>query len=509
MNAQNKNRMLYLTIFILSLVEFLQSSMTAFAAGPIMGEVSISPEDFSLIASAYASGAILAISMQRWFIERIGGRRYIQASSTLFVVGTVLCALSNDFNSFLIGRVITSLGCGALFTSSRMIIHHLLAAQNRFIGIKSLATGVSLGIAVSPWLASVAVSHETWSAIYWMLSGVGVLAFVLASFSLSVEPVKISGEKSEFEFLQQVLLVGGSFGLLYSLQRFYYDFYGDFAIIALELVASILALYFYLRHQKRSTHPLLRVSEMLSVRYLSGLALFAFAYIMLGANNYVVPLMLQKTMGYSWETVGNFEALGLSVAFVTWIIASKALQHYPAPKKFLIVGFTSLALFGGLLTQVNTAANFWADILPALAFNSVFLLMVLPITAMQTFRELDQNDSVFTNAQQLKNMMSQVGISLGITLATVGQQWRTTVHYSTLNSQMTPDNPIYQETMHQLQSALAPSLDAAQSAQAATAQLAQMLAQQSAMLANIDHFAVISILGVLGVLVTLAQRVFR
>ena len=509
MNAINKNRMLYLTIFILSLVEFLQSSMTAFAAGPIMGEVSISPEDFSLIASAYASGAILAISMQRWFIERIGGRRFIQASSALFIIGTILCALSNDFSSFLIGRVVTSLGCGALFTSSRMIIHHLLAGPNRFTGIKSLATGVSLGIAAAPWLASVAVSHETWSAIYWMLTAVGVLAFILASFSLSKEPAATSGKKSEFEFLQQVLLVGGSFGLLYSLQRFYYDFYGDVTIVALEFVASVLALYFYLRHQKRSANPLLRVGEMLSIRYLSGLALFAFAYIMLGANNYVVPSMLQKTLGYSWETVGNFEALGLSVAFITWLITAKALQRYPAPKKFLIVGFASLALFGGLLTQINTAASFWADILPALAFNSVFLLMVLPITAMQTFRELDQNVSVFTNAQQLKNMMSQVGISLGITMATVGQQWRTTVHYSTLNSQMTPDNPIYQETMRQLQSALAPTLDAAQSAQVATAQLAQMLAQQSAMLANIDHFTLIAVLGVLGVLVTSMQKVFK
>ena len=509
MNAQNRNRMLYLTMFILSLVEFLQSSMTAFAAGPIMGEISISPEDFSLIASAYASGAILAISMQRWFVERIGGRRYIQASSTLFIIGTVLCALSHDFNSFLLGRVTTSLGCGALFTSSRMIIHHLLAGPNRFMGIKSLATGVSFGIAVSPWLASVAVSHETWSAIYWILAGVGVCAFVLASFSLSIVPVKTSGEKSEVEVLQQVLLAGGSFGLLYSLQRLYYDFYGNATIVSLELATSLIALYFYLRNQKQSVHPLLRVGDMLSARYLSGLALFAFAYIMLGANNYLVPLMLQKTMGYSWQAVGNFEALGLSVAFVTWVITARVLARYPAPRKFLIIGFTSLALFGGLLTQINTVADVWADILPALAFNSVFLLTVLPITAMQTFRDLDQNDSVFANAQQLKNMMSQVGISLGITFATVGQQWRTTVHYSTLNSQMTPDNPIYQETMRQLQSALAPTMDAAQSAQVATSQLAQMLAQQSAMLANIDHFALISILGVLGVLVTLMQRIFR
>lgn len=74
---------------------------------------------------------------------------------------------------------------------------------------------------------------------------------------------------------------------------------------------------------------------------------------------------------------------------------------------------------------------------------------------------------------------------------------------------MTPDNPIYVETMHQLQSALAPTMDAALSAQFTTTQLAQMLAQQSGMLANIDHFTLIAVFGVLGVLVTTVQKVFR
>ena len=35
--------LLYATIFLLSLFEFMQTGMTAFAAAPIMGEVGMSP----------------------------------------------------------------------------------------------------------------------------------------------------------------------------------------------------------------------------------------------------------------------------------------------------------------------------------------------------------------------------------------------------------------------------------------------------------------------------------
>ena len=74
MNARTSRRVVCATIFVLTAIEFLQLSMVAFGAGPIMGELSITPEDFSLIAAIYASVAILMISMQRWFVTRFGGR---------------------------------------------------------------------------------------------------------------------------------------------------------------------------------------------------------------------------------------------------------------------------------------------------------------------------------------------------------------------------------------------------------------------------------------------------
>lgn len=509
MNTRNPGRLLYATIFVLAAIEYLQAGMTAFAALPIMGETSLSPEDFSLIAAVYASAAILSISMQRWFVERLGGRRYLQGAAAISVLGSVLCATSTDFNGFLAGRVVMALGGGAFFTSGRMIIHHLLAGRERFTGIRYLASGLAISTALAPWLASVAVADETWTAIYWLLAGLGVVAFVLAGVTLPAGPIIAADGGSHWTLWQQALLAGGSFLLLYSLQRFYYDFYGNSALLALTAGASLLGLLIYFRLQQQSAQPLLRVSAMLRPRYLAGLALFGFAYVMLGANNYVIPVMLQRTLGYGWATVGHFEALGLSVAVLTWIIMARLLPRYPAPRKFMAAGFLALAIFGGLLTQITSAANLWFDILPALAFNSIFLLTVLPTTAMQTFRELDQDESVFANAQQLKNMMAQAGIALGISLATIGQQWRTAVHYSALDANVSADNPLYAATVAQIQQTLALSMAPAQAAQVATANVAQLLAQQAAMLANIDHFALVAILGVLGILVTGVQRVLR
>jgi len=496
------SRMLYATILLLSLTEFLQAGMTAFAAAPIMGELSMGPEEFSLVAAAYASIAILAISMQRWFVERIGGQRFVQLCAALSVGGAILCATSNELMAFLAGRTLMALGGGAFFTSSRMIIHHTLDGPNRFIGIRCLASGLAIGIAAAPWLAATAVSHDTWAAIYWTIAVLGATVFVLAGLSLPAAPPERS-MPSEMKAWQQLLLLCASFAMLYSLQRLYYDFYGDVLPAMLIFACGAAGVLFYLREQVREARPLLRL------RYLFGLAVFFFAYLMLGANNYVIPAMLLGSLGYAWETVGHVEALGLSAALLTWIVLSRLLARSPAPRKYLVTGFAALALFGLLLARIDSDANAWAHVLPALALNSVFLLTVLPVTAMQTFREMEHDESVFSHAQQLKNMMAQAGIAVGITLATIGQQWRTAVHYSTLSAQVNPYNPVFDATIEQLQRAFAASMAPAEAAKAALARVAQMLAQQASVLTNIDHFVAIAVLGALGIAVILRQKVFR
>lgn len=509
MNTRIRGLLLYPTILSLSLFEYLQSGMTAFAAGPIMGEISVSPEDFSLIAATYASVAVLAISMQRWFVERVGGRTFMQLCLATASAGALICALSVDFTSFLVGRLVMAVGGGAMFTSSRMIIHHQLAGPKRFTGIKFLASGLAAGIALAPWLASLAVANETWSAIYWLLAGLGVVAFTLASITLPPAALANADTPSDWQPGQQLLLAGSSFALLYSLQRLCYDFYGDFALIVLGLLAAAVGFAIWLHQQHRAARPLLYVRELLQLRYLFGLGVFLFAYIMLGANNYVIPVTLQRSLAYSWETVGHFSALGSSVALLTWFAVSRILPKHPAPKKFLVTGFIALSLFGTLMSRMTPSADLWTYILPALALNSIFLLTVLPITAMQTFRELDHNETVFSHAQQIKNMLAQIGISLGITLATIGQQWRTSVHYNALNTQFIADSPIYVALREQLEHALSGALPPAGAMQAATAQLAQQLAQQASLLANIDHFELVTALGVIGIAASLTQRVFR
>lgn len=492
------------TIFLLTLLEFLQSGMIAFAAGPIMGEIGASPEEFSLTTVAYAAVAISTISKQRWLVERLGWRNFVLASLGLFILGSAICATSDSYPAFMSGRVIMGLGGAAFMTTGRVLVNLIPPSPQRFAGIKYFATGLAAGIAFAPGLASL----SEWNGIFVLLMLVAAAAAVFATLSLPTElvPDDLRSQSHPVLFMS---LASGSFLMLYAIQRSQYDFFTDAAMLLSIIGCGALAMFYFFRAIRRHERPLLGLQSLKHPRYIVGVALFMLCYVLLGANNYILPVMFQRGLGVPWEVVGKVQTLGLSSTLLAWLVMVWALPKWPGPKKFLVAGFVSLAIFGILLSRLTGDVHIWTDILPALAFNGIFLMFVMATTAMHTFRDVQHHDTVLSHAQQLKNMLAQFGTALGVASSTLMLQWRSTEHYTALASHFESSNPIYAQTLQAVSRALTSNGAGANADALALAQLAQMVMQQATLLACLDYFAVVAAVGVLGAIAMAAQRLMK
>jgi MFS family permease len=494
-------------IFLLNTTEFLQAGMVAFAAGPIMGEISASPEEFSLVAALYACVAVAAIARMHWLVERVGWRAYVLGSIAVFIAGACLAGTSRQLPQFLGGRVVMALGGAPFMTSARALVNLIPAGPRRFTGIAAFATSLAIGNAAAPWIASVAVARDTWGLMFGLLVLLALIAAALAAICLPTEQAPPS-LRTQSGWLPLVWMVCGTFLVVYALQRSYYDFHGNAGAPALLLV-GLMALGMFVRTQLRRERPLLRIGELLQARYLFGLAVFTLCYTILGASNTMLPVLIQRALGYSWQAVGEFQALGLLSGLPTFLVMAILLPRFPGPKKFYIAGFAALSLCGWRLSTLNAGASLLIDILPAIALYGVFIILVMATTAIHAFRDLQHSEAVFSNAQQLKNMLSQFGIGLGIALATTGLQWRVGGHYAALGERFIAGGREFDIAMRQVSSVFDLGGDPLLASKLALAQLALQLGQQATLLAGMDFFRLLMWLALGGLWVMVVQEIFN
>lgn len=499
---------LFTIVFILCALEFLQSGMLAFASAPIRGEIEASPEEYSLVAALYACLAVVVIAKLHWVTERFGWRKQVLGSLALFITGAALCSVSDTLTEFTVGRLVMCLGGASFMTTSRVLINLIPPGPARFTGVKVFATGLAAGTAAAPFVASYAVAHDHWQAIFWILIGLSLVTAALAIFHLPMAPPD-KEQLTRSSPWTILILATASFFLLYILQKSYYDFYANAEIMITFALLGIFALYSFFRLEHRKSRPLIKIGRLSSSRYIYGVAMFSFCYIVLGANNYVLPSFLQTGLGFSWETIGHFQAIGLTSTILTWLFMMRLLPKYPSPKKYFLAGFASLAAYGWLLMSVTPNANMWEDILPALALNGVFIMLVLATTAMQTFKDVAHEEELFTHAQQVKNMLGQIAMAAGTSMATLFLQYRSTVHYGNINVNLTPGNPLYESQTATLSSILALDPSIGSPSGAALLLQSQEVGRQATLLAGIDYFWAIILIAAALFCLLAVQKVFR
>ena len=502
---------LYGLIASLTFSDFLQTGLVAFSAAPIMGDISASPEEFSLVATLYAVVAIGAIALQRRLVETLGWRALVQGSAALFATGALVCASSSTLPGFASGRVLMAMGCASFMTAARLLVNHIPPSPRRFTGIKFLASGLAWGVAMGPMLGSMALGAQGWRLGFRVLPVPALVIAVLAQWALRDAPVAQRQPPMAHAHgaAGAVMLMGASFVVLHTLQRTGFEYFSDPLHLGLVSCLAVPAAMAFLRLNRLGDRPLIGFAALAQRRYWAGMAIFGTVYVVLGANNTMLPVLLVRALGMPLEQTGRYLGLGALAGVATFIALARLLPRYPAPTPYYLAGFSALLACGWLLSRLSEGAGALQTVVPALLCNAGFVIAVLATTAMQTFQTLQHDEAVFSHANQLKNMLSQFGIATGIALATLVTQWRSTVHYAQLGESLSPSNQALQSTLDTMTRFFATTHSPVDASRLALAHVAQLVNQEATLMGVIDYFVALRWFAVGCLLLVVLEWVWR
>lgn len=118
--------------------------------------------------------------------DRLGRRPVILFGLTLFVLGSVICALSDNLFWVTIGRAIQ--GSGAISAAITAWLADSTRPEVRTRAMAMVGASIGLSFAISLVLAPILVGWGGLQGLFWVIAALGVVAFVVAGWVVPVVP---------------------------------------------------------------------------------------------------------------------------------------------------------------------------------------------------------------------------------------------------------------------------------------------------------------------------------
>ena len=364
---------LMLTMFLAALDQTIVAT-----ALPTIGRQFQDVTNLSWVITAYLLASTAVAPVFGTLSDIYGRRVMIVTAMTLFIAGSVLCALAPNMTTLIVARALQGLGGGGILPIVQVVISDIVTPRERgqyqayFSGVWTAA-----GIA-GPVIGGVFAEHLHWSMIFWINVPLGVAALALLLPKMGKIPV--FHRRRMVDWLGGVLLMASAVTLMLVLtwggNRFSWL---SPTIVAMTGAALTLALAF-IWHAGRADEPFLPLP-------LLGGRVVPFA---ITAGSCALGAMIGLTvhMPLYYEVVYHLTSSEAGFALIPLAAistggaatAGKAMARMKHYKRVAIAGTGFAAVMAGVLATA-TPLPLWA-LLVMLSLFAFGLGTVFPVTVV-------------------------------------------------------------------------------------------------------------------------------
>ncbi|HVY13578.1 MAG TPA: MFS transporter, partial [Rhodopila sp.] len=251
---------LFLTVFpsvmLPMFLAALDQTIVATALPSIAGALG-DVERVSWVVVSYLVATTIAAPVYGRLGDALGRRRMMFVAIAVFVLASVLCALSTSILMLTAARLLQGAGGGGLMTLSQALIAEAVPPRQRgkYQGYLSgmYATAATFGPVAGGWLTQ----HYGWQSVFMVNLPLGALAAVLV---LRLPAVARSGGPINFDVWGTVFFAGFIGPLLLAMEKAQHFGAGAVSVgVAMVLLAAV-SLALLIRQEKRAAAPLLPVN---------------------------------------------------------------------------------------------------------------------------------------------------------------------------------------------------------------------------------------------------------
>ena len=390
------------------LLSSLDQTIVSTAMPTIVGELGGVAHQ-AWITTGYLLASTIVMPIYGKFGDVIGRRNLFLVAIALFTLASLGCALSTDFWQFVVFRALQGLGGGGLMILSQAIIADIVPASERGKYLGPLGAIFGLSAVGGPLLGGFFVDHMTWNWAFWINIPVGIAAFAVAWFALTLPSKKAT---RRIDVLGVALLSATTACLV-----FFTEFGGNrqhgwgaletWAWGAGFLVAAALFVFV----ESRAQDPIIPLSFFRNRTFVLATGIGFVLGIGMFAAIAFVPTFLQMSSGTSAAVSGLLMLPMMAGLMGTSIASGIAITRTGKYRMFPVVGtiVVGLAMLG--MTTLAASTPIWLICVYLFVFGAGLglIMQVVVLVAQNAVPPQEVGTATSTN-----NYFREVGASLGV-----------------------------------------------------------------------------------------------
>jgi len=403
------NRIVPLILAVALFMEQMDSTVIATALPSIAADLHVGPITLKLALTAYMVALAVFIPISGWMADRFGAKRIFRLAICVFVIGSVMCAMSGSLLQFVGSRFLQGMGGSMMTPIGRLVLVRTTKRSDLVSAMALLSIPALVGPLAGPPLGGFITTYFSWHWIFLINVPVGIIGVILASIFL---PEVEATAPPKLDFTGFLLTSFAAAGVVFGMSVISLPALPPYIGIA-AVIIGFLCGFLYVGHARRHPAPILNLQLLRKTTFRASVTGGTLFRICIGAMPFLTPLMLQLGFGLNPFQSGLITFAGAIGAISTKFVAKRVFRAF---------GFKAALLSAaGVTTMTTVGTGFFEPTTPHLMIIMVLLIggfsrsfFFTGINAL-AFAEID--DAQASQATSMSSVLQQISLALGVAVA--------------------------------------------------------------------------------------------
>jgi DHA2 family multidrug resistance protein len=300
--TETELRWMTFSVVLASWMALLDGTVINVGLDTIAGNLGATVNEAVWIGSIYSLAALFVLPLSGWFATNVGRKRTFLIAIAVFTGGSLLCAFCTTLPQLIAMRFLQGLGGGLMVPMAVSALVDAYPPSRLPTAFKVYGTAAMVAPALGPAVGGWTIANFSWPWIFLINVPIGLFAFALASAVMPEQSTR--GERSPFDWMSLLVLMGGMFALQYVIQEGpSLDWFSSPAIIG-GTAAAVLLVVVFVRTQLTARVPLVDLRPLRIPTYSLGVILALVTGVGFTGTALVCPLYMQDVLKYGADYAG-------------------------------------------------------------------------------------------------------------------------------------------------------------------------------------------------------------